>query len=137
MAALSQITDKLFSEKFKGLFTVLYKHPNFCRIFFLDVPNDSVIERLTLRATDPITGERYHMLYNPPRTQEIKERLQKHPKDGEDAVRQRLAEYSAYVEELADYYTEGQHVNADQDPHTVFECIESMIVNPLPKRFST
>lgn len=107
------------------------------RIFFLDVPNDSVIERLTLRATDPITGERYHMLYNPPRTQEIKERLQKHPKDGEDAVRRRLAEYSAYVEELADYYTEGQHVNADQDPHTVFECIESMIVNPLPKRFST
>lgn len=103
----------------------------------MDVPNDSVIERLTLRATDPITGERYHMLYNPPRTQEIKERLQKHPKDGEDAVRRRLAEYSAYVEELADYYTEGQHVNADQDPHTVFECIESMIVNPLPKRFST
>lgn len=77
------------------------------------------------------------MLYNPPRTQEIKERLKKHPKDGEDAVRQRLAEYSAYVEEIADYYTDGQHVNADQDPHTVFECIESMIVNPLPKRFST
>lgn len=77
------------------------------------------------------------MLYNPPRTQEIKERLHKHPKDGDDAVRQRLAEYSSYVEEIADYYTEAQHVNADQDPHTVFECIESMIVNPLPKRFTT
>ncbi|KAJ8299873.1 hypothetical protein KUTeg_021392 [Tegillarca granosa] len=96
------------------------------------VPN-----RLTLRATDPITGERYHMLYNPPRTQEVKSRLQKHAKDEEETVKKRLASYNAYVEELTDYYLDGQHVNGDQDPHTVFECIESMIVNPLPKRFST
>ena len=94
-----------------------------------------MIERLTLRATDHITGERYHMLYNPPRTQEVKERLQQHPSDRDEIVRQKLAQYHAYVEEIADYYTEGQHVNADQDPHTVFECIESMIVNPLPKQF--
>ena len=105
------------------------------RVFFLDVPNDSVLERLTLRATDPITGERYHMLYNPPRTQEVKERLEQHPSDTEQTVKQKLAQYHAYVEEIADYYTEAQHVNADQDPHTVFECIESMIVNPLPKNF--
>ena len=44
------------------------------------------MERLTLRATDPVTGERYHMLYNPPRTQEIKDRLNVHPKDTEDQV---------------------------------------------------
>ena len=29
-----------------------------CRVFFLNVPFDSVIERLSLRRTDPITGER-------------------------------------------------------------------------------
>lgn len=29
-----------------------------CRVFFLNVPLDSVIERLTLRRTDPVTGER-------------------------------------------------------------------------------
>ena len=58
------------------------------RVFFLDVPNDSVMERLTLRATDPVTGERYHMLYNPPRSQEIKERLEIHPRDNEDQVKQ-------------------------------------------------
>jgi len=105
------------------------------RVFFLGVPNDSVMERLTLRATDPITGERYHTLYNPPQTQEVKERLQQHAKDTEQAVRQRLAQYNTYEEEISDYYTEAQHVNADQDPHTVFECIESMVVNPLPSRF--
>ncbi|WAR01696.1 KAD8-like protein [Mya arenaria] len=105
------------------------------RVFFLDVPNDSVMERLTLRQSDPITGERYHMMYNPPQTQEVKERLCQQPSDTEDAVRQRLAQYHTYVEEIADFYLDAQHVNADQDPHTVFECIESMVVNPLPKHF--
>ena len=27
-----------------------------------------------------------------------------------------------------------QTVNADQDPHTVFESIESLLVKPLPKQ---
>ncbi|KAK6195868.1 hypothetical protein SNE40_001206 [Patella caerulea] len=104
------------------------------RTFFLDVPNDSVLERLTQRYTDPITGERYHLLYNPPRTQDVKDRLQRHGKDNDDDVRKRLAQYHAYAEELSDFYVDGQHINADQDPHTVFETLESMIVEPLPKR---
>ncbi|KAL8578917.1 hypothetical protein ACOMHN_001879 [Nucella lapillus] len=105
------------------------------RVFFLEVPNDSVLERLTQRATDPMTGDRYHLLYNPPHRQEVKERLVQHPHDTEDAVRKRLAHYHAYVEEITDYYLDAQHVIADQDPHTVFECLESMTVKPLPKRY--
>ena len=106
----------------------------FVRVFFLDVPNESVLERLTQRATDPITGDRYHLLYNPPRTQEVKDRLCLHPKDEENEVKKRLAGYSVYSDEIADFYEEAQRVNADQDPHTVFETIESQIVNPLPKK---
>lgn len=102
-------------------------------MFFLNVPNDSVVERLTLRATDPITGDRYHNLYNPPRTEEVKARLTRHPKDESGEVHKRLGVYNAYMEEISDFYVDAQHVNADQDPHTVFECIESMIVNPLPR----
>ena len=30
-----------------------------CRVYFLDVPLDTVLERLTLRRVDPVTGERY------------------------------------------------------------------------------
>ena len=74
------------------------------------------------------------MLFNPPRTQEVKDRLEAHPKDTEEEVRKRLAQFHAYSEELNDFYEDAQHINADQDPHTVFECIESMVVNPLPKR---
>jgi adenylate kinase len=67
---------------------------------------------------------------------QVKERLQIRPGDSEEEVRKRLSNYNAYTEELDDYYGDtAQHVNADQDPHTVFESIESMIVNPIPKQF--
>ena len=82
-----------------------------------------------------MTGDRFHLLYNPPLSLEVKERLVQHPKDSEEEVRKRLATYHLEVEELGDLYVDGQHVNADQDPHTVFECLESVIVDPLPKRF--
>ncbi|KAI8779473.1 adenylate kinase 8-like [Biomphalaria glabrata] len=106
------------------------------RVFFLDIPNDSVIERLTLRAMDPVTGEKYHLLYNPPISQEVKDRLWKNEKDSVENVQKNLSQFVAFSEELLDYYTEGQHVNSDQDPHTVFECLESMICKPLPKNFN-
>ncbi|XP_065068718.1 adenylate kinase 8-like [Rhopilema esculentum] len=102
------------------------------RVIFLDAPTDTILERLTLRAVDPITGERYHLLYAPPRTGEIKNRLHTHPEDEESEVLARLSEYQAHHEDLQDNFREGQRVNADQDLQTVFECIESIIVNPLP-----
>lgn len=56
-------------------------------------------------------------------------------KDVESAVNSRIADYQAYIEEIAEFYKEsGQHINADQDIHTVFECIESIIVNPIPRK---
>ena len=71
------------------------------RVFFLDVPNDIVLERLTLRATDPISGERYHMLYNPPRTQQIKDRLTQNPRDSEEEV---IKDWLKLSEQKQDYF---------------------------------
>ena len=64
---------------------------------------------------------------------QVKDRLIVSPKDEDEAVRKQLASYHTFAEELSDYYSDSQHVGADQDPHTVFECIESMVVKPLPK----
>ena len=48
---------------------------------------------------------------------------------------ERFLAYQEHIEDIIDYYEQlSQHVNADQDPHTVFEYIESMIVNPLPQK---
>lgn len=104
------------------------------RVFFLDLSVDSVMERLTMRRLDPVTGERYHMQYNPPRHSYVADRLQIHPQDTEHAVQGRLRLYEANAEDLDEYFTQSQHLNADQDIHTVFELIESMLVNPIPKK---
>ncbi|KAM4662771.1 adenylate kinase 8 [Discoglossus pictus] len=103
------------------------------RVYFLNISDDAAIERLSLCMTDPISGDRYHNLYKPAPTTEVHERLLQNPKDCEKKVQARLDMYHANAEELEEFYQDVIHVNADQDPYTVFEFIESCIVNPLPK----
>ncbi|XP_075690823.1 adenylate kinase 8 isoform X3 [Rhinoderma darwinii] len=104
------------------------------RVFFLDIPDDVAVERLSLRMTDPVSGERYHSLYMPAPRVEVHERLRQNPADSEQKVQTRLDMYHASAEELEEFYQDVIHVNADQDPYTVSEYIESFIVKPLPKR---
>jgi len=51
----------------------------------------------------------------------------------EQAVTARLAEYHAHRDELMEFYSSVgvQRINADQHQHTVFETLETLIVNPL------
>ncbi|XP_029776910.1 adenylate kinase 8 [Suricata suricatta] len=104
------------------------------RVFFLNVPLDSIIERLTLRRTDPITGERYHLMYKPPPTMEIQARLLQHPKDTEEQVKLKMDLFYRNSSDLEQFYRTAITLNGDQDPYTVFEYIESGIINPLPKK---
>ncbi|XP_077003518.1 adenylate kinase 8 isoform X10 [Tamandua tetradactyla] len=104
------------------------------RVFFLNVPFDSVIERLTLRRTDPVTGERYHLMYKPPPTIEIQSRLLQNPKDAEEQVKLKMDLFYRNSADLEAFYAHAITINADQDPYTVFEYIESGIINPLPKK---
>ncbi|XP_010625709.1 adenylate kinase 8 isoform X1 [Fukomys damarensis] len=104
------------------------------RVFFLNMPLDSILERLTLRRVDPITGERYHLMYKPPPTLEIQARLLQNPKDAEDQVRLQMDLFYRNLSELEQFFKQAITVNGDQDPYTVFEYIESGIINPLPKK---
>ncbi|KAM9064217.1 adenylate kinase 8 isoform 1-T1 [Sarcophilus harrisii] len=106
------------------------------RVFFLNVPYDSVIERLTLRRTDPTTGERYHLMYKPPPTMEIQERLMQHPGDTEEKVKVKIDFFYRNSSLLEDFFDNVIYVNGDQDPYTVFEYIESGIIMPLPTKVS-
>ena len=95
------------------------------------------MERTTLRFLDPVSGEKYHMLFNPPPTQEVRDRLQQKSTDSEASIKTKINEYYHNVRYLLDYYeTINLHINADQDPNTVFESIESGIVNPVPNNGS-
>uniref|UniRef100_A0AAR2KXG7 Nucleoside-diphosphate kinase n=1 Tax=Pygocentrus nattereri TaxID=42514 RepID=A0AAR2KXG7_PYGNA len=103
------------------------------RVFFLEMTDDVAVERLTLRAIDPVTGERYHSLYKPAPSPEVHARLRYNPCDSEAEVQRRLKEYCIHASALQAFYPQAVRVNADQDAHTVFECLESRLVNRLPK----
>ncbi|XP_060245754.1 adenylate kinase 8 isoform X2 [Meriones unguiculatus] len=104
------------------------------RVFFLNVPLDSILERLTLRRTDPVTGERFHLMYKPPPTVEVQVRLLQNPKDSEDHIRLQTELFYRNCGDLEEYYSRAITINGDQDPYTVFEYIESGIINPLPRK---
>ncbi|XP_028918076.1 adenylate kinase 8 [Ornithorhynchus anatinus] len=104
------------------------------RVFFLNVPSDSITERLSQRMLDPVTGERYHTMYRPAPTMEIQARLLQNPKDSEERVKFKLDVYYRNSSDLEEFYDDIIYVNGDQDPYTVFEHIESGIIMPLPVR---
>ncbi|XP_038601365.1 adenylate kinase 8 isoform X2 [Tachyglossus aculeatus] len=104
------------------------------RVFFLNVPSDSITERLSQRMLDPDTGERYHTMYKPAPTMEVQARLQQNPKDSEERVKFKLDVYYRNSADLEEFYNDIIYVNGDQDPYTVFEHIESGIIMPLPIR---
>uniref|UniRef100_A0ABK0LNR2 Adenylate kinase 8 n=1 Tax=Rattus norvegicus TaxID=10116 RepID=A0ABK0LNR2_RAT len=104
------------------------------RVFFLNVPLDSILERLTLRRTDPVTGERFHLMYKPPPTIEVQARLLQNPKDSEEYIKLQTDLFYRNSGDLEQYYDRAIIVNGDQDPYTVFEYIESGIINPLPRK---
>ncbi|XP_038012531.1 adenylate kinase 8 isoform X3 [Motacilla alba alba] len=105
-------------------------NPN--RVFFFNLPYESIMERLSQRRTDPVTGERYHSTIKPAPTPEIQARLRQNPKDEEENIEKRLNIYYSNVKALEDFYQDAFYVNADQDPYVIFEFIESCIIKPLP-----
>ncbi|KAB1279602.1 Adenylate kinase 8 [Camelus dromedarius] len=117
-----------------ALFNVLSQSYPLGWVFFLNVPFDSIAERLTLRRTDPVTGERYHLMYKPPPTMEIQARLLQNPKDAEERIKLRMDLFYRSAADLEQFYRQAITLNGDQDPYTVFEYIESGIINPLPKK---
>ncbi|XP_068067274.1 adenylate kinase 8 isoform X4 [Anomalospiza imberbis] len=102
------------------------------RVFFFHLPYESIMERLSQRRTDPVTGERYHTTFRPAPTPEIQARLRQNPKDEEENIEKRLDIYYSNVKALEDFYQDAFYVNADQDPYVMFEFIESCIIKPLP-----
>ncbi len=72
-------------------------------VVVLDVPDEVIVERMSGRRTDPVTGEVYHVKHNPPPA-EAEGRVVQRADDREDTVRHRLSVYAAQTEPLIDFY---------------------------------
>jgi adenylate kinase len=79
-------------------------------VFFLDLPEDVILERLTGRRVCLSCGKGYHMRTLPPRSPGICDvcgsRLEQRADDTEEVVKNRLLLYRRVTEPLVDYYKE-------------------------------
>ena len=95
----------------------------------IEVPDDSIVERIVGRRMDPETGEIYHIQFNPA-PESIKDRLIQRKDDNESTVRNRLKSYHKQTSPLAIWY-ENQglliKINGEQDIKKVGDEIISKL----------
>ena len=75
----------------------------------IDVPFDSIIERMSGRRSHPASGRTYHVKFNPPKVAGVDditgEQLIQRDDDKEETVKKRLEVYSSLTRPLVDYYS--------------------------------
>ncbi|CAB1434431.1 unnamed protein product, partial [Pleuronectes platessa] len=97
------------------------------RVFFLELTDDVCVERISLRATDPVSGERFHAVTRPALSSEIQNRLETRPEDRTPTVTHTLNQCRTHTAALQSVYPDMVLIDADQDPHSVFEALESRL----------
>ncbi len=97
--AQAKALDRLLDSKGMSLSAVI----------LFDVPDDTVVERLSGRRICPRCGAVYHLRYNPPREDEICDRcgarLIQREDDREEVIRKRLSVYREQTAPLVEYYS--------------------------------
>uniref|UniRef100_A0A1A7X2F6 Adenylate kinase 8 n=2 Tax=Iconisemion striatum TaxID=60296 RepID=A0A1A7X2F6_9TELE len=94
------------------------------RVFFLEVTDQVCLDRTTLRATDRVSGERYHTVTRPAQTVEVQHRLQAAPDDSLEVMLERLKRYRTESADLQSVFPDAVHIDAVQKSHNVFEALE-------------
>tara|TARA_B100001750_G_C15389453_1_gene536662 strand:- start:121 stop:738 length:618 start_codon:yes stop_codon:yes gene_type:complete len=72
-------------------------------VISIEVPDESIVERIVGRRMDPETGEIYHVNFRPAPS-DISSRLIQRKDDNEEAVRTRLVAYHSQTAPLAEWY---------------------------------
>jgi len=74
-------------------------------VLLIAVPDAEIIDRNTGRRIDPVTGEIYHIKFDPP-PGEVASRVIQRDDDKEETVKYRLNKYHAETEPIIPYYEE-------------------------------
>ena len=86
----------------------------------IDVPFDSIIERMSGRRSHPASGRTYHVKFNPPKSEGLDdvtgEPLIQREDDKEATVKNRLAVYSAQTRPLVQYYSDWEQQEPSKAP---------------------
>ncbi|XP_056275110.1 adenylate kinase 8 isoform X2 [Pseudoliparis swirei] len=66
-------------------------------VFFLECTSEVCVERLTLRATDPVSGEKFHAVTRPAPSSEVQNRLKTRPEDHTHSVTHTLNQHRVHT----------------------------------------
>lgn len=99
-------------------------------ILYLDVPEAELVGRLTGRRVDPETGENYHVEFDMPEDDAVRERLVQRDDDEEDVVRERLRVFEENTQAVIDHY--GDHegfvrIDGEGSPDEVWAEIKAAV----------
>lgn len=99
------------------------------RVLLVDVADAAILERITGRRTDPVTGRIYHLVFDPP-PPSLAPRLVQRPDDTAEVLVKRLAEYRAKTAPLIPYY-EARGVLARVDGSGSPEQVRARVLQAL------
>jgi len=98
----------------------------------LNVPDIRLVDRVTGRRSDPVTGKIYHMKSNPPPTEEIAKRVVHRVDDTEAAIRTRISKYHANLNAIRDNYKDVLvEIDGDRVPDAVFADVVDVFERKL------
>ena len=99
-------------------------------VLHLDVDKDILVDRLTGRRVDPETGDNYHVEFDMPDDEEIRERLEQRDDDTEETVRERLRVFEENTQPVIESYEDHEgyvRIDGEQSPDEVWEDIREAV----------
>jgi len=96
-------------------------------LLLLEVDDDTVVERICGRRIDPVTGNIYHLTFDPP-PEDIADRLTQRSDDCEEVVRSRLQKYQDNLDSVESLFSNiVKRIEAKGDKYSVFREVELYI----------
>lgn len=101
----------------------------------LDIPNDTIVERIANRYIHPASGRVYNLTYNPPKVpgkdDETGEDLIQRDDDKPDTVRKRLEAYEKVTAPLVKYYDGKVHTFSGTESDVIYPKINIWLQDQL------
>lgn len=99
-------------------------------ILYLDVPDEELVGRLTGRRVDPETGENYHVEFDMPEDEAVRDRLVQRDDDEEDTVKERLRVFEENTAPVIEHYEDHAgfvRIDGEGSPDEVWSEIKSAV----------
>ncbi|PSP76984.1 adenylate kinase [Halobacteriales archaeon QS_1_68_20] len=99
-------------------------------VLYLEVSEEELLQRLTGRRVDPETGENYHVEFDMPDDEDVRERLVQREDDTEDVARERIRVYEDNTAPVVERYEESGElvrIDGERPPDGVWEDVRATI----------